>query len=130
MLKIELLNLWFRARHGLYEEEKVLGGDFKLDVELYYLPRTIPRHIHETIDYSEVYALIQRHMAKPEPLLETLVITIGDDILRSFALAEEVNISIRKINPPIIGFTGSMSVSYRQRRGGISGKDKDNSIDK
>lgn len=129
MLKIELLNLWFRARHGLYEEEKVLGGDFKLDVELYYLPRTIPRHIHETIDYSEVYALIQHHMAQPEPLLETLVITIGDDILRSFALAEEVNISIRKINPPIIGFTGSMSVSYRQRRGGISGKDKENSID-
>lgn len=116
MLKIELLNLWFSARHGLYEEEKVVGGDFKLDVELYYLPKTKPYHIHETIDYSEVYAVIQQHMRKPEPLLETLVMNIGNDILHRFALAEEVKVSIRKINPPIIGFTGSMSVSYHQLR--------------
>ena len=114
MLKIELLDLWFRARHGLYEEEKQLGGDFKLDVELYYQPDSTPYHIHETIDYSEVYALIKKHMQKPEPLLEPLVIHIGNDILESFSLAEKVKVSIQKINPPIIGFTGSMSVSYEQ----------------
>ena len=119
MLKIELLDLWFRARHGLYEEEKQLGGDFKLDVELYYLPASTPYHIHETIDYSEVYALIRRHMQKPEPLLETLVINIGNDILRRFKLAEEVRVSIKKINPPIISFTGSMSVSYQQTRAAL-----------
>lgn len=116
MLKIELLDLWFRARHGLYEEEKQLGGDFKLDVELYYLPASKPYHINDTIDYSEVYGLICKHMQKPEPLLETLVINIGDDILKQFHLAEEVKVSIKKINPPIIGFTGSMSVSYQQTR--------------
>ena len=119
MLKIELLDLWFRARHGLYEEEKQLGGDFKLDVELYYLPASTPYHIHETIDYSEVYALIRRHMQKPEPLLETLVINIGNDILRRFKLAEEIRVSIKKINPPIISFTGSMSVSYQQTRAAL-----------
>lgn len=116
MLKIELLNLWFSARHGLYEEEKVLGGDFKLDVELYYRPRKAPFHIQDTIDYSEVYQLICRHMAKAEPLLETIVINIGKDILAGFDLAEEVHVAIRKINPPIIGFTGSMSVSYQVNR--------------
>lgn len=116
MLKIELLNLWFSAHHGLYEEEKVVGGDFKLDVELSYLPKTKPYHIHETIDYSEVYTLIQGHMRKAEPLLETLVMNIGDDILHRFELAEEVRVSIRKLNPPITCFTGSMRVGYHKHR--------------
>lgn len=119
MLKIELLDLWFRARHGLYEEEKQLGGDFKLDVELYYLPKATPYFIHETIDYSEVYRLICGHMQKPEPLLETLVMNIGIDILKQFQLAEDVRVAIKKVNPPIIGFTGCMSVSYQQTRVGL-----------
>ena len=122
MLKIELLDLWFRARHGLYEEEKQVGGDFKLDVELYYQPDSTPYHIHQTIDYSEVYALIKEHMGRPEPLLEPLVINIGNDILNKFDLAERVKVSIQKINPPIIGFTGSMSVSYQQTRAGLKGE--------
>ena len=116
MLKIELHNLWFHAHHGLYEEEKVLGGDFNIDIELLYLPKATPRHIYETIDYTAVYNLIKTHMAKPEPLLETLAINICNDILKKFSLAEEVKVSIKKTNPPIIGFTGNVSVSNIAKR--------------
>ncbi|ANI90392.1 dihydroneopterin aldolase [Arachidicoccus ginsenosidimutans] len=116
MLKIELHNLWFHANHGLYEEEKVLGGDFMLDVEILYKPKATPHHISETVDYSAVYSLIKSHMAKPEPLLETLAMNITNDILHKFQLAEEVSLSIKKINPPMIGFTGNVSVTYTAKR--------------
>ncbi|MGF7231409.1 dihydroneopterin aldolase [Arachidicoccus sp.] len=116
MLKIELHNLWFHAHHGLYEEEKVLGGNFNIDITLLYLPDGIPTMISDTIDYSAVYALVKKRMAQPEPLLETLVMNICNEILDKFPLAEEINVSIKKTSPPIIGFTGNVSVSYITKR--------------
>ncbi|MDE1192445.1 MAG: dihydroneopterin aldolase [Arachidicoccus sp.] len=116
MLKIELHNLWFHAYHGLYEEEKVLGGDFTIDAEICYVPKTTPHHIYETIDYSAVYNLIKSHMQKPEPLLETLAMNITKEILEKFSLAEEVSLRIKKTNPPMIGFTGNVSVTHYAKR--------------
>ena len=112
MLKIELHNLWFHAHHGLYEEEKLLGGDFTLDAEICYQPKAVPHHISETIDYAAVYYLIKSHMQQPEPLLETLAMNITKDILEKFSLAEEVSICIKKMNPPMAGFTGNVSVTH------------------
>lgn len=116
MFKIELHNLWFHANHGLYEEEKLLGGDFTLDVTILYTPKMVPHHISETIDYSAVYYLIKSHMQKPEPLLETLAMNITQDILHNFMLAEEVSLRIKKMNPPMIGFTGNVSVTHVAKR--------------
>lgn len=116
MFKIELHNLWFRARHGLYEEEKVLDGDFILDVDIRYTPKATPHHISETVDYSAVYTLIKSHMQKPERLLETLAMNITQNILENFLLAEEVSLRIKKMNPPMIGFTGNVSVTHVAKR--------------
>ncbi|AYD47280.1 MAG TPA: dihydroneopterin aldolase [Arachidicoccus soli] len=116
MLKIELHNLWFHAHHGLYEEEKVLGGNFNMDITLFYQPRGIPNQISDTVDYSAVYALVKNRMTKPEPLLETLVMNICNEILEKFSIAEEITVSIKKTTPPIIGFTGSVSVTYTTNR--------------
>jgi len=112
MLKIELRNLWFHAHHGLGEEEKILGGDFIVDISINYQPKAVPHHISETIDYAAVYRLVKRKMAQPEELLETLAMHIANEILQTFPLAEEVSISVQKSNPPIAGFTGNASVSY------------------
>lgn len=116
MLKIALHNLWFHANHGLYEEEKVLGGDFTIDSEIYYNPKSTPHHISDTIDYSVIYNLIKAHMQKPEPLLETLAMNITKDLLEKFSIAEEVSVRIKKMNPPITGFTGNVSVAYSEKR--------------
>ncbi|MBG9374811.1 dihydroneopterin aldolase [Panacibacter sp. DH6] len=111
MLTIELTGLRFHAFHGLYKEEKKIGGDYEVNVTVQHLPKKIPvQHIDDTIDYSVVYNLVNELMQKPEPLLETVASAIATKILNKFSQAEEVSVSVTKLNPPIIAFQGSVGV--------------------
>lgn len=117
MLSIHLHQLQIHAYHGLYEEEKVLGNDFVVDLTVGYQPASLPiKEIEETINYVSLYELVQKHMQNATPLLETVVSNIALAILAQFSLAEEVNIAIRKSYPPIAGFTGSTGVSLSIHR--------------
>lgn len=113
MLSIHLHNLIIFAHHGIYEEEKILGNEFELNITIKHAPRQLPvKHLSDTVDYSLVYELVKKRMAIPTPLLETVVTEIAQQILVEFSLAEEVSISIRKIYPPISQMQGSVGVSF------------------
>lgn len=113
MLTIELKNLHFHAYHGLYKDEKQLGGDYEVNVSVLHKPLKLPiLHIEETIDYTAIYALIREQMQQPRSLLEMLVISMAEEILTKFSQAEAVTISVKKLHPPIIAFEGAVAVSY------------------
>ncbi len=113
MLTIELKNLRFHAYHGLYKEEKVLGAEFELDVTVLHYPNAIPiLHIQDTIDYTLIYEIVKKNMQQPAELLETLATRIAYEVFSQFSHVEQVNIYIRKINPPIAAFRGSLGVRY------------------
>ena len=117
MLSIHLHQLQIHAFHGLYEEEKVLGNDFVMDISVDYHPASLPvKEIGDTIDYVLLYELVQKHMKKATPLLETVISNIALDILAQFSLSEQVNISIRKLHPPIAQFQGATGVSLSLHR--------------
>ena len=117
MLTLHLTNLQFYAYHGLYDEEKIIGGNYEVNVSVSWREVKIPvLHINETIDYTAVYTLVQQHMQQPRQLLEAIATTLAQDIFNSFHLAEEVSISIKKITPPIVGFRGSVSMQYEAKR--------------
>jgi len=117
MLTIELSKLRFHAYHGLYHEEKKLGGDFEVNVTVLHEPEKLPvLHLHETIDYMAVYNVVKKIMQQPEPLLETVVNLIAEEILRKFLHAKEVIVSIIKLNPPIVAFEGTVGVKYVLKR--------------
>ena len=117
MFTIELSKLHFHAYHGLYHEEKKLGGDFEVNVTVFHQPEKFPvLHLDETIDYTRIYNLIKEIMQKPEPLLESVVSLIASEILRKFSHAEEVSVSIIKLNPPIIAFEGTVGVKCVLKR--------------
>jgi|SRR6476661_295175 7,8-dihydroneopterin aldolase/epimerase/oxygenase len=117
MLTIELSKLRFHAYHGLYHEEKKLGGDFEVNVTVIHEPAKIPVvHINETIDYMIVYNLVKEIMQHPQPLLETVATVIASEILKRFSHAQEVIVSVTKLNPPIISFEGMVGVKYAVKR--------------
>lgn len=117
MLTIELSKLRFHAYHGLYHEEKKLGGDFEVNVTVMHEPVKIPvLHINETIDYIRVYNLVKEIMQQPQPLLETVATMIASEILKRFSHATEVAVCITKLNPPIISFEGMVGVKYALKR--------------
>ena len=119
MLKIELSNLQFHGFHGIHEEESMAGGNFEVNLVVYFEPRSIPvQHIEETIDYTKLYALVRQRMEQATPLLETLATEIAQEILTTFQKAEEVNVTIRKLNPPIPFFNGHVAAEYNLKRAG------------
>ena len=116
MLSIHLNNIFFFAYHGLYDNEKKDGNNFEVDITIKYLPKEHILNISQTINYVDVYDLLDARMQIATPLLETLVMEIAKQILVQFYLAEEVNISVKKMQPPIANFDGSVGVSYSIKR--------------
>lgn len=117
MLSIHLSNMLFHSFHGLYEEESVLGNDFRVDITVWHEPAVIPvHHLNETINYVAVYELVKKRMEVPTKLLETLATVIAQDILDHFKQAEKVKISIDKLHPPIREFSGSVGVGFELQR--------------
>ena len=121
MLSIHLHQIQIHAYHGLYEEEKVLGNDFVIDLTVRYHPASLPiRQLEQTIDYVALHELVKKHMQHATPLLETVISTIAMDILAQFSLCEQVDISIRKQHPPIAQMTGATGVSLSLNRKDLS----------
>ncbi len=120
MLSIHLHNIILFAHHGLYEEEKILGNEFELNISIKHSPQHLPvKHISDTIDYVSVLALVKKRMSIPTPLLETVVTDIAQKILAQFSLAEEVWVSIRKMHPPVTQIQGSVGISFTLKRGNL-----------
>ncbi|HEU4861838.1 MAG TPA: dihydroneopterin aldolase [Chitinophagaceae bacterium] len=111
---IELKGLQFYSFHGLYDEEKKIGGEFIVDV----LARLDSSHrevssIKETVNYAEVFAIIKTEMNQPRELLETLAQSIAEKIHSKFSPIKEIEVRVEKKVPPIVGFNGTVAATYR-----------------
>ena len=116
-MHIYLNDLVFNGFHGVYAAEKKIGNTFKVDVriEFTHAKKTI-EDLDQTIDYVNVYQLIQKIMEIPTPLLETLVAKIADQILAEHSIAENVFVKITKQQLAIPFFEGTTSVSIERNR--------------
>lgn len=113
MITVSLNDLKFEAFHGIYEEEKILGGTYIVDCTIQiHEANEIVQHIDETVDYAHVYGIIRDRMAISTPLLETLCMETGLLIHDAFPEIKSIYIKIKKAHPPIEGFNGSSSVSW------------------
>lgn len=117
MITIHLEQLRFFAYHGLFEEERLLGNDFLVDIQLQYHPhQKMIYAIEETIDYTQVYEMIANRMKEPTDLLETIATDFCNQVMVKFAAVDTIQIYIKKLNPPIATFIGTVGVSYQLNR--------------
>ena len=115
MVRVQLENLLFKAFHGMHEEEKILGNDYSVDAAVDFHERDeVIQHIHETIDYATIYGIIKKRMSIPTPLLETVVMRIGNEIHDQFPNLKSITVSIKKMHPPIEGMQGFAEVSWHK----------------
>lgn len=115
MVTVHLNNLQFNAFHGIHEEEKILGNEYVIEASMSFQENTaIIVHIEETINYAMVYNIIKKRMSIPTPLLETVVMEIGNEIHAAYPLLKSIYISVKKLHPPIEGMHGSAGVSWQK----------------
>jgi dihydroneopterin aldolase len=116
-MRISLTNLEFFSYHGLYPEEKKVGNTFFVDVHVQLKPNeAIIDDINQTIDYVEIYNVVREIMLVPTPLLETLVGSIAEVILKNYPIVEHIQVSVTKQKLAIAHFEGTTTVSIEKAR--------------
>lgn len=114
MFTIQLHNLKFFSYHGVHEEERILGAEFEVNAELSFNEPNPVTSLDQTIDYIKIYALIKQRMSVPTALLETVAQGLAENIYAIDNRITSISINIKKTNPPIANFQGSVGVSFKK----------------
>ena len=115
MITVELSNLLFNAFHGIYEEEKMLGNEYVVNVSVAFVEKdTVIEHIHDTVNYAVIYNIIKKRMSIPTALLETIAMQTGNEIHTIYPHLKSISISIKKMHPPIEGMQGAAEVKWQK----------------
>jgi dihydroneopterin aldolase len=103
MITVSLEGMHFYAHHGLYEEEKIIGNEWEVDVHVSFVPPAAVHDLQHSVDYEIVYGLVKQAMNIPGNLLEELAQSILQQIQERFPFAKKTEIIIRKKHPPLPG---------------------------
>lgn len=100
---ISLRNVRFHAFHGVLPQERQVGGDFLVTIRVGYpLERAMETdHVGDTLDYSALYALVEKEMAESSKLLEYVAGRIVKAVTASFPEVTSVDLELTKLNPPM-----------------------------
>lgn len=103
------------SKIGLYESEKINGNEFEFDITLQTDFNLAAEHddIRHTADYAKIYNEVLNIIQNSEVnLLEKVVVNIAELILKNYVQVLSINVSLRKLNPPVSGFVQSVEASY------------------
>jgi len=113
MIKVGLHGAEFFARHGYYKEEQILGNYFIVDIEASFEPQntSINDDLNNTLNYERLYQIAAEQMEHPQKLLETVAQTIADNTLQLFPYIAKLQVTVKKLNPPLKGKVAASSVT-------------------
>lgn len=109
---ISLNRLRFHARHGVLAQERATGGEFVVSIRAKYLFESAltSDSVTDTVNYAEMFEIINKEMQTPSCLLEHIAGRIGKSIFLKLPMIESLDITVEKINPPIGADIDSSSV--------------------
>ena len=110
-IRVSLHKLRLFGYHGIHPEEKIAGTEFEITMQVSYQTNETISEIGQTVDYTAVYDIIRKTMLIPFPLLETMGTAIASEVKSRFSQVNEINITISKINPPVVNFRGELGVT-------------------
>jgi dihydroneopterin aldolase len=105
MAWIHLEGMRFYAHHGVYEEERRIGGEFIVDVSVQtgIFAAAHTDSLEQTINYETVFQICRMEMQQPRQLIETVLLGIINRMKFQFATMQALRVRLRKINPPLGG---------------------------
>lgn len=103
---VRLVNAVFYAHHGVTKEEHQLGGRYEVDVAMHFdfEKAAATDRLSSTVDYEGVYGLVHGLVTGNKfYLIEKLAVLISRTVLEGYPLVDEVEVTVRKHNPPVGG---------------------------
>lgn len=124
---ITLTDMRFYSRHGVMEQEGLVGNDFLVSVTI-ELDRCVSSDdLDDTVSYADVAAVVGECMKQPSQLIEHCSYRIARDLL-SAPFGDRINrlmVKVTKPTPPIAGIEmAGASVETLWKRSGTDQTDR------
>ena len=100
---ISLRGMRFHAFHGVLPQERLVGGDYEVDLRVGYplAKAIISDRVEDTLNYASLYSLVEREMKQPSSLLEHVSGRIAEAVCKAFPKALSIDLTLTKLNPPM-----------------------------
>ncbi|MBQ2796434.1 MAG: dihydroneopterin aldolase [Tidjanibacter sp.] len=110
---IELERMEFRAPHGCYDLEKVVGNRFEVDVMLIVEIGDAAKddELLKSVNYLTVYDLVAEQMQRPSDTIENVAWRIQERLYGAFNQIVGSKIKVSKLAPPLGGKVEKVSVT-------------------
>ena len=116
IIKVENIRVF--AYHGCLKEEKKIGSDYRVDLEVRANLQTSAKSdkLSETVDYVLLNSIVKEEMEKSSHLLETVAKRILTRIFSEEDLVKKATVWVSKLNPPIGGDVQKVTIKMSQKR--------------
>jgi dihydroneopterin aldolase len=100
---VELKGLRFYAFHGVLPQERRVGGWFSVTLRVGYdwSRATKTDSVDDTLNYADLYRLVNHEMAMPSQLLEHVAGRIARSVEMHYPNITSLDLWVTKENPPI-----------------------------
>ena len=106
---ISLNGLEFKSKIGLFDFEKEKGNSFVINVSIDVKKIIYDDSIEGTVDYSNLFSIIEEEMSKEYNLIETVAHKISRNIHSQIKNIKLCRLEIIKKNPPLEGSVNNSS---------------------
>lgn len=109
---IQIENMEFYAFHGHFKEEQIVGNRFLVDLTI-ETDMKIPSEsdsLKDAVNYQKAYEIVKIQMGKKSHLLEHIAGRILEAIHSEMEGIKKATVKVSKMNPPMGGKIGSVSV--------------------
>ncbi len=115
---IVLSNVRTYSYHGCMDEEEKIGAEFRTDIRVKtdLTKAAESDDLSKGLDYTRLNEIVIEQMRIRSKLMETVALRIIQAVFDEFELAEEVEVKVTKLNPPVGGNIESVSVEMTKRR--------------
>jgi len=113
---IEIEGMKFYAYHGHFEAEQIVGNYFIVDLTLRTQCSKAAEsdQLSDAFDYQIAYRIVQEEMQIKSRLLENVAGRILNRFYSEYRTVENVKVKISKLNPPMGGEIGKVSVTLER----------------
>ncbi|MFN8367416.1 MAG: dihydroneopterin aldolase [Candidatus Kapaibacterium sp.] len=119
-VRLSISNAQFFAYHGVKQEEKNLGGQYQIDVDLVYdsTQAVLSDDVNVALNYEEAMFCLSEVMNDEDSynLVETVVYEILNAIFEKFPQVFEATCRVRKMNVPIRQVVDYIEVEQTMQR--------------
>lgn len=118
MGKITVQNIRVYAYHGCLNEERLIGSDYLVTVEIFtnLEKASTSDNLNDTIDYVFINNIVKEEMKISSNLLEHVAKRIISRVFNEINTAEKTVVAVSKINPPIGGDVEMVTVTLKEKR--------------